>query len=228
MKKSVFTLLILVFGLPIMAQNSTDTLRKEVLLETDMGNIRVVLYNETPLHRDNFVRLVKSGYYNGTLFHRVIANFMIQGGDSTSRHAKSGEVTGLSSLNYTLPAEIVFPKYFHKRGALAAAREGDNINPKRESSSAQFYIVYGRRMTDYQLDAVQIQLDKETDSTVKLTPEIRETYYRIGGTPHLDGQYTVFGEVVEGLDVVDRIQMTETDERNRPIKDVRIIRARII
>jgi peptidyl-prolyl cis-trans isomerase len=228
MKKSVFTLLILVFGLPIMAQNSTDTLRKEVLLETDMGNIRVVLYNETPLHRDNFVRLVKSGYYNGTLFHRVIANFMIQGGDSTSRHAKSGEVTGLSSPNYTLPAEIVFPKYFHKRGALAAAREGDNINPKRESSSAQFYIVYGRRMTDYQLDAVQIQLDKETDSTVKLTPEMRETYYRIGGTPHLDGQYTVFGEVVEGLDVVDRIQMTETDERNRPIKDIRIIRARII
>ena len=129
MKKAFFTLVCAMFCMMARAQAQTDTVRHQVLLETNLGNIRVVLYNETPKHRDNFIRLVKSGYYNGTLFHRVIENFMIQGGDSTSRHAAFGEPAGGYSPDYTVPAEIVFPTYYHKRGALAAAREGDDVNP---------------------------------------------------------------------------------------------------
>ena len=228
MKKALFTLVCAMFCMMAKAQAQTDTVRHQVLLETNLGNIRVVLYNETPKHRDNFIRLVKSGYYNGTLFHRVIENFMIQGGDSTSRHAAFGEPTGGYSPDYTVPAEIVFPMYYHKRGALAAAREGDDVNPKWESSSAQFYIVYGKRMTDYQLDAVQAKLDLRTNGSVKLTPEQRETYFKKGGTPHLDGTYTVFGEVVEGMDVVEKIQKTPCDERSRPFEDMKIIKAVVV
>ena len=165
---------------------------------------------------------------NGTLFHRVIENFMIQGGDSTSRHAAFGEPAGGYAPDYTVPAEIVFPMYYHKRGALAAAREGDDVNPKWESSSAQFYIVYGKRMTDYQLDAVQAKLDLKTNGNVKLTPEQRETYFKKGGTPHLDGTYTVFGEVVEGMDVVEKIQKTPCDDNNRPFEDMKIIKAVVV
>jgi peptidyl-prolyl cis-trans isomerase B (cyclophilin B) len=166
---------------------SNDTIRHEVLLETSMGNIRLVLYNETPLHRDNFLRLVKDGYYDGNLFHRVISNFMIQSGDSTSRHAKPGSSVGEYSPDYTIPAEIVYPKYFHKRGALAAAREGDEENPQRASSSSQFYIIYGTNHSDADLDRFQELLDEATQGKTKMTKEIRTHYRKYGGTPHLDG-----------------------------------------
>lgn len=226
MKKLLLALLLTVGAVNATAQ--TDTVRHEILLETTMGNIRLALYNETPLHRDNFLKLVRDGYYDGNLFHRVISRFMIQSGDSTSRHAKAGEQLGEGDLDYRIPSEIVFPKYFHKRGALAAAREGDDINPNRESSAAQFYIVYGRRFNDEMLAKVQERITKATDGKITLTPEIRQAYFERGGTPHLDGQYTVFGEVLEGIDVVERIQMVETDENDRPVEDVRIVKATVI
>lgn len=195
---------------------------------TNKGNIRVALYNETPKHRDNFLKLVSEGFYDGVLFHRVINRFMIQAGDPESRHAQSGKMLGGSSEKYTVPAEIVYPKLFHKRGALAAAREGDRENPTRASSSSQFYIVYGRLSGDQMLDRMQERISQATGGTAKMTPEIRETYKTIGGTPHLDGQYTVFGEVIEGLDVVEDIEFVPTDENDRPKEDVRIIRAMVM
>ena len=207
---------------------SNDTLRHEVLLQTSMGDIRLVLYNETPLHRDNFLRLVKEGYYDGNLFHRVISNFMIQTGDSTTRHAKPGESVGEYSPDYTIPAEIVYPKYFHKRGALAAAREGDEVNPKRESSSSQFYIVVGTNHSDGDLDRFQERLDEATQGKTKFTKEIRTHYRKKGGSPHLDGQYTVFGEVLEGMDIVKKIDRVFTDDYDRPVDDVRIIKATVV
>ncbi len=229
LKRHFALLTLLLLGqLSMSAQNTNDTLRHEVLFKTTMGNIRVVLYNETPRHRDNFLKLVREGYYDGNLFHRVISNFMIQSGDSTTRHAQPGQPVGLYSPDYTIPAEIRFPQIFHKRGALAAAREPDDVNPDFASSASQFYIVYGRRMTEDMLDHAQARLDQATHGTVKLTPEIRQVYNRIGGTPHLDGQYTVFGEVTEGLDVVKNIQWVETDDKDRPVEDVRIIRATVV
>ncbi len=207
--------------------SAQDSLRHEVLFETTMGNIRVALYDETPLHRDNFLANVRNKVYDGVLFHRVISNFMIQAGDTASRHARPGEALGDSPESFTVPAEIRYPAIFHKRGSLAAAREGDDVNPDRSSSSMQFYIVYGRRFDDAMLDKVQQRLD-ERGTGVKLTPEVREAYRRYGGTPHLDGQYTVFGEVVEGLDVVRDIQWVATDKADRPIDDVRILRATIV
>ena len=211
-----------------MTAQSNDTIRHEVLLETSMGDIRLVLYNETPLHRDNFLRLVKEGYYDGNLFHRVIYNFMIQTGDSTTRHAKPGESVGEYSPDYTIPAEIVYPKYFHKRGALAAAREGDEVNPKRESSSSQFYIVVGTNHSDGDLDRFQERLDEATQGKTKFTKEIRTHYRKKGGTPHLDGQYTVFGEVLEGMDIVKKIDRVFTDDYDRPVDDVRIVKATVV
>lgn len=211
-----------------MTAQSNDTIRHEVLLETSMGDIRLVLYNETPLHRDNFLRLVKEGYYDGNLFHRVISNFMIQTGDSTTRHAKPGESVGEYSPDYTIPAEIVYPKYFHKRGALAAAREGDEVNPKRESSSSQFYIVVGTNHSDGDLDRFQDRLDEATQGKTKFTKEIRTHYRKKGGTPHLDGQYTVFGEVLEGMDIVKKIDRVFTDDYDRPVDDVRIVKATVV
>lgn len=205
-----------------------DSLRQEVLIETTCGNIRVALYNETPLHRDNFLKLAGEGFYDGLLFHRVISNFMIQAGDSASRNAPTGALLGDSPEGYKIPAEIRFPQLFHKRGALAAAREGDRVNPERASSASQFYIVYGRRFDDLMLDKVQQRLDENTGGSVKLTPQIREVYKQKGGTPHLDGQYTVFGEVIEGLDVVNRIQWVDTDTNNRPLTDVRILRMTVV
>ena len=204
-----------------------DTLRHEVLFETTMGNIRVALYNETPLHRDNFLANVRNKVYDGVLFHRVISNFMIQAGDTASRHARPGEALGDTPEAFTVPAEIRYPAIFHKRGSLAAAREGDDVNPERSSSSMQFYIVYGRRFDDAMLDKVQQRLD-ERGTGVTLTPEVREAYRRYGGTPHLDGQYTVFGEVVEGLAVVRDIQWVPTDKADRPVDDVRILRATVV
>lgn len=207
--------------------SAQDTLRHEVLMETSMGNIRLALYNETPLHRDNFIKNVREGVYDGLLFHRVISSFMIQGGDTASRNAAPGQQLGDTEESYSIPAEIRYPQLFHKRGALAAAREGDNVNPERRSSATQFYIVYGRRFTDEMLDKVQERLDG-VKGGVTLTPEVREVYRQKGGTPHLDGLYTVFGEVLEGMDVVREIQWVETDSNNRPVEDVRIIKATVV
>lgn len=229
MKRILLILFTLCTALTAGAQTATptDTVPHEVLIETNHGNIRVKLYNETPRHRDNFLKLVREGYYDGLLFHRIIPGFMIQGGDSASRHAKPGEKLGESPEPYTVPAEICFPKHYHKCGALAAAREGDEINPERASSACQFYIVYGRMYDDDQLDAAQQYLDEHTAGRIKLTPEIKETYRSFGGVPYLDGLYTVFGEVVEGLEVVDEIQWTERDANDRPLQDVRIIKATV-
>ena len=207
---------------------TTDSIEHEVLLETSKGNIRVKLYNDTPIHRDNFLKLVRQGFYDGLLFHRVIPDFMIQAGDSASRHAKEGVLLGDSPEPYTLPAEIHFPTHFHRRGALAAAREGDEKNPQRASSYSQFYIVTGSIFTDDGLDAMQERLDSTTHNTIKLTPKIKEVYRTFGGAPHLDGQYTVFGEVVEGFDVTDLIQWVSRDENNRPFDDIRIIKATVV
>lgn len=216
-------------GMTLCANSQTNgTVRHEVLLETSKGDIRIALYNETPQHRDNFLKLVKDGFYDGLLFHRVIYNFMIQTGDSASRHAKPGQLLGDSPEEYKVPAEICYPSLFHKRGAVAAAREGDEVNPEFESSASQFYIVYGRRFNDTMLDETQRRLDKQTKGKIKLTPKVRETYKAIGGTPHLDGQYTVFGEVVDGLDVVKDIDWTDTDDNARPKEDIKIIKATII
>lgn len=226
--RTISILLPLLFSAIVSFAQTEDTLRHEVLLQTTKGDIRLVLYNETPLHRDNFMRKVKEGYYDGVLFHRVISGFMIQAGDSASRHAQPGQLLGDSSESSQIPAEIRYPALFHKRGALAAAREGDDTNPARASSEAQFYIVYGKRHDDEMLDKVQLRLDKETNGTVKLTEEVREAYKKHGGSPHLDGQYTVFGETIEGIDVVKQIQWVDTDDNDRPLEDVRILKATVV
>lgn len=224
--KNLFSFLFILLSLPSFSQDALP--RQQVVLETDSGTIRIELFNETPLHRDNFLKNVREGIYDGVLFHRVITNFMIQTGDTVSRHAVPGQLLGESKEGEKIPAEIRFPEIFHKRGSLAAAREGDDVNPERKSSQHQFYIVWGRRLSDMMLDQVQDRLDEATGGQIKLTPELREAYQRFGGIPHLDGQYTVFGQVVEGLDVVNRIQWTETDANNRPLNDIRIIKAKIV
>lgn len=203
--------------------------RPEVLIETTMGNIRVALYNETPLHRDNFLKLIREyHYYDSLLFHRVIPDFMIQAGDPYSKNAPKGTVLGDHSLDYTIPAEIRLPQIYHKRGALAAAREPDMVNPKRESSSSQFYIVYGRKQDERGLQRGRDNLRQLFGDSIQMTDEMREVYTTVGGTPHLDGGYTVFGEVLEGMDVVDRIQRVERDANDRPLEDVRIVKATIL
>ena len=244
----------------------------KVLIETPMGNITVMLYDDTPLHRDNFLKLVREGYYDGTLFHRVIRNFMIQGGDPDSKGAPAGKSLGMGGPGYTIPAEIVYPKHFHKRGALAAARQGDQVNPERASSGSQFYIVWGDTYTDGKLGQLEKQLGQQREQEifnrlvaerkkeimelrrnrdqdalyrlqeelvaltkaevaeegpVRLTAEQKEAYKTVGGTPHLDGQYTVFGEVVDGLDVVDKIQQVATGSADRQKEDI-TIKMRII
>lgn len=199
--------------------------RAEVLLETTEGNIRIALFNETPKHRDNFLKLVETHLYDSLLFHRVIKDFMIQGGDLNSKHAQPGQLLGSGELDYTIEPEFRLPQIFHRRGMVAAAREGDRVNPEQRSGACQFYIVWGRTYNEPTLNNIQIRLDTLTHGKVRLSPEMTEAYKTVGGTPHLDGQYTVFGEVIEGLDVVDRIQQMPTDKNNRPLKDVRILRA---
>lgn len=197
-----------------------------VVLETTMGTIELKLYDATPLHRDNFRNLVREGAYDSLLFHRVIKDFMIQGGDPDSKNAAPGSLLGDGDKPYTVPAEFRLDEgIFHRRGVLAAAREGDDVNPEQRSSAIQFYIVWGRVFDEAGLDQIQERLDRRTGGRVKLTHEMREVYKTAGGTPHLDGQYTVFGEVVSGLDVVDAIQQVATDDNDRPLEDVRIIRA---
>lgn len=250
---------------------TTDSSNVKVEVETTMGNFTVLLYGDTPRHRDNFVKLVREGYYDGTLFHRVINEFMVQAGDPDSRTAKPGQQLGAGGPDYKIDAEIVYPKHFHKRGALAAARQGDQVNPTRQSSGSQFYVVTGKKLAEGDLarieqymqqsarqtvfnrkvqelrqqimqmqqagdqaglNALQQRLIAETDSEVaanpaKLTPEQRTAYTTEGGTPHLDGQYTVFGEVVSGMDVIDKIEKVATGPNDRPREDVRIIKMKI-
>ena len=207
------------------AKGQTST--SEVLLETTAGNIRIALFDETPQHRDNFLKLIQEQVYDSLLFHRVIKDFMIQAGDLHSKHAQPGQRLGTGDFNYTVEAEFRLPKIFHRRGMVAMAREGDRVNPEQRSSACQFYIVWGRVYNDAGLVKVQERLDRTTQGRVQLTPEMQEVYKTVGGVPHLDGQYTVFGEVVEGLDVVDRIQQSATDEYDRPLEDIRILRATI-
>ncbi|MBF1625698.1 MAG: peptidylprolyl isomerase [Prevotella sp.] len=236
-------------------------------IKTSEGDIIIRLYDETSKHRDNFLKLAKEGYYNGTLFHRVIKDFMIQGGDPNSKNAPKGKVLGTGGPDYTIPAEFIYPQLFHKRGALSAARTGDEVNPERASSGSQFYIVWGkiyksaelkqlerqmgiqqeqdvfnqlakqhhdeimnlRRNRDHVgLQTLQDKLIEETKEKCKsqgkptFTLEQNEAYTTLGGTPFLDNQYTVFGEVEEGLDIVGRIQNCQTDCNDRPSEDVRI------
>ena len=223
MKKTIL-LLAALFCLMTNAQAQS----RQVLLETTMGNIRIELSDQTPQHRDNFVRLTEEHFYDSLLFHRVIKSFMIQGGDPDSRHAEPGSVLGEGDTGYTLPAEFRTPLLYHRRGMVAAAREGDDVNPERRSSGCQFYIVWGKTFSSIDLDKIDQQVQEATHGQTVMTPEMRMTYRKVGGTPHLDGQYTVFGEVVEGLDVVDRIQKVFTDDYDRPVDDVRILRASVV
>ena len=225
MKNNKLLLSLLALALMVCSANA-QTSTSEVLLETTAGNIRIALFDETPQHRDNFLKLVKEHVYDSLLFHRVIKDFMIQGGDLHSKHAQPGQRLGSGDYNYTVEAEFRLPKIFHRRGMVAMAREGDRVNPERRSSACQFYIVWGRVYNDARLMKVQERLD--TTAHVQLTPEMQEVYKTVGGIPHLDGQYTVFGEVVEGLDVVDRIQQSATDPNDRPLEDIRILRATVI
>lgn len=206
-------------GAQAQATEGKDVKRVEIV--TTKGKIVVALYNETPQHRDNFLKLVNNGTYNGLLFHRVIKDFMMQGGDPDSRNAKQGQPLGSGTVGYTVPAEF-HPMLFHKKGALCAARQGDAVNPKRESSGSQFYIVQGRLWNDSELDQIANRYHKT------FSKEQRELYKTVGGTPFLDGDYTVFGEVVSGLEVVDRICYVPTDRSDRPVDDVKIISMRVL
>lgn len=191
----------------------------KVLLQTTAGDIKIQLYKDVPLHADNFRKLVSEGFYDGLLFHRVIPQFMIQGGDPQSRDAAAGTGLGNGSNGYLIPAEFKIEKYVHKKGALAAARTG---NPEKKSSGCQFYIVEGKTYTDADLNNL------ESSKGFKYTEEQRADYKTIGGTPHLDNDYTVYGEVIEGLDIVTNITKVGRDRRDRPNEDVKIIKATII
>lgn len=243
-----------------------------VEIKTTEGNLTVRLFGDTPRHRDNFVKLAKEGYYNGVLFHRVINEFMVQTGDPDSKTAPAGKMLGSGGPGYDIEAEIVYPAHFHKRGALAAARQGDQVNPERRSSGSQFYIVTGKAYNDSTLNQMERQLQmmqkqnilndlarehrdsimtlrrnrdqaglqalqdelvaitekKAAEAPARLTAEQREAYTTTGGTPHLDNQYTVFGEVVDGMDVIDKIEKVETDSHDRPLKDVKILSMRVL
>lgn len=192
-----------------------------VEMVTNYGKIVLLLYDETPLHRDNFIKLATNRVFDGLLFHRVIEKFMIQGGDPTSKDAEPGKMLGDGTLGYNIPAEFR-PELFHKRGALCAAREGDMVNPKKESSASQFYIVQGRVWNTEELDNLQKRMKRE------IPAEQRDVYTTIGGTPFLDGEYTVFGEVIEGMEVVDKIAAVKCDKNDRPLEDVRIEKVIVI
>ena len=218
-KKIVLLSLLFFLTIQLYAQIKPETI---VIFQTTKGVIKVKLYNETIRHRDNFIKLVSEGYYNGVLFHRVIKDFMIQTGDPQSKTAKPGEELGNGGPDYTIPAEFYAPLY-HKKGALAAARSGDNVNPNRESSGSQFYIVQGKKFT---LD--QLQSMENSKKHIPFTEDQKIAYTTLGGTPHLDYAYTVFGEVIEGLEVVDAIALAATDERNRPLENISVLKASIL
>ncbi len=235
MKNAVLILLMLLCGLaqglPLQGQTVAGDLPRQgktVLLETTMGNIRIVLYDDTPLHRDNFLKLVDEHYYDSLLFHRVIRGFMIQTGAPDSRHAEPGAFLGLRDKDYTLEAEIRLPQHFHKRGAVAAAREGDRTNPERRSSGGQFYIVWGTTQSTLALERMSQKLDSLSHGTMSFSEEMIDYYRKVGGSPHLDGQYTVFGEVLTGMDVIEKIENVATGAADRPIEDVRIVSMKVI
>lgn len=184
-------------------------------IETEYGTMLVRLSNATPQHRDNFIKLAEEGYFDGLLFHRVIGGFMIQGGDPASRNAQPGEALGMGGPGYTIPAEFV-DSLVHLKGALCAARQGDEVNPEKRSSGSQFYLVQGKPLTKDELDMA------EARRGIRYTKPQREIYLSDGGTPQLDRAYTVFGQVIKGLDVIDRIAEMDTDPRNRPLKDVKM------
>lgn len=192
-----------------------------VEMQTSSGNIVILLYDDTPLHCDNFIKLAGEGVYDGTLFHRVIKGFMIQGGDPDSKNTKAGQMLGEGDLGYKIPAEFR-ENHINKRGALCAARQGDDVNPKKESSASQFYIVQGRKWSDGEMNMMEQRFGK------KYSDEHRKIYAEEGGAPHLDGDYTVFGEVLEGMDVVDKIAAVKTDPMDRPLEDVRILSVKVI
>lgn len=200
--------------------------KKDVELITTKGNIVLRLYDSTPLHRDNFLKLAKSGYYDSILFHRVIKKFMIQAGDPESKNAAARQPLGSGGPDYTIPAEFRLT-LFHKKGVLAAARQGDHVNPEKRSSATQFYIVQGRIFTDKELDSVEVV----SLHGYKIPQQHRQIYKTIGGTPQLDQNYTVFGEVISGLDVVDKIGSMPTSsakDKDRPLQDVRILKVKFL
>lgn len=241
-----------------------------VELTTSMGPVKIKLYDDTPMHRDNFLKLVEDNFYDGVLFHRVIKDFMVQAGDPKSKEAPAGAMLGAGDPGYTIEAEIKYPTHFHKYGALAAARTGDQVNPEKRSSGSQFYIVTGRKYTRPQVESMvrrslegprmaefdrlqrehrdeiiamrrahdQAGLDSLRDRLVEelnvripepeLPAEVVETYVREGGTPSLDGQYTVFGEVLDGMDIIEQIQNVDTDGNDRPLEDVKILGVKVI
>ncbi len=202
------------------AQAVATPTRPLVEIRTELGTLVVALYNETPQHRDNFLKLVREHAYDSLLFHRVIADLMVQGGDPDSKRAAPGAPLGQGGPGYTLPAEIV-PGLIHKKGALAAARQADQVNPERRSNGSQFYIVQGKTYKATELDQVVLR-NARYGTPVTYTEEHRKTYASVGGTPHLDGAYTVFGEVVEGVDVLEALSAQLCDGRDRPLKDVRM------
>jgi cyclophilin family peptidyl-prolyl cis-trans isomerase len=187
-----------------------------ILISTSMGDMKAVLYAETPLHSENFIELVKKGFYNGQSFHRVINHFMIQAGDPSTKKTNEKAGKSISDVNYTIPAEFN-PVLFHRKGVIAAARMDDKVNPQRASSGSQFYIVQGRTFSDQELDQME---NKQVH--IKFTEEQRKIYKSIGGAPHLDYAYTVFGEVISGIEVIDKIASVPVDKNNRPIQDIRL------
>ena len=216
----IFATLFLFLTVGIFAQKPdskgvTTNKKSYVLLQTDYGNMKILLYEDTPLHRENFIKLVKSGFYDGLLFHRVINGFMIQGGDPDSRNAQPGVMLGNGGPGYTIPAEFN-KKYFHKKGVIAAAREGDNVNPMKESSGSQFYIVQGKVYNEAIMQKIAAQMNKT------FSAEQIKAYGTIGGSPWLDNDYTVFGEVIEGLDVIDKIAAVKCGPNDRPLEDVKM------
>ena len=214
-------LIVALFTLIPRHASANDESETHVVIYTNKGKLTVKLHNETPQHRDNFIKLAEEGAYKDVLFHRVISQFMIQGGDLESKNADEGDRLG-SESGYTIPAEIVFPQYFHRAGALAAARTGDDENPDRSSSGTQFYIVTGKFFTEMELD----KMAKEKNLT--FTDEQKKAYMLEGGTPHLDNKYTIFGQVIKGLNTAYDIQAEETDENDRPLDDIRIKKMKVI
>jgi peptidyl-prolyl cis-trans isomerase B (cyclophilin B) len=213
-----------VLGCPLLisaagAQDSSTDERVRVEVRSTAGTLVVELFNETPRHRDNFIKLVNDGAYDSLLFHRVIPAFMVQGGDPDSKRATGGTVLGNGGPGYTVPAEIV-PGLIHRRGALAAARQGDQVNPERNSSGSQFYIVHGKTFQPRELDML-VQRSARMGTPISYTPEQQAVYASEGGAPHLDGAYTVFGQLVEGFEVLDAIAAQPCDPRDRPLTDIR-------
>lgn len=225
MKKTIITLLAIAMLMAFSANSASakGPKRTKVEMLTSMGKIVIELYNETPLHRDNFIKLASTGFYNDLLFHRVIEDFMIQGGDPDSKDAPAGKLLGEGGPDYDIPAEINYPALYHKRGVLAAAREGDRTNPQRMSSGSQFYIVWGKEFTRQEIDDMAEAIQRGSRGQIIMSEEMKSAYMKHGGTPHLDGAYTVFGEVKKGFEVINAIQKVATDKNDRPIEDVKIL-----